>query len=148
MGGNVTQCTACANDGPSKYSNADESFACESAPPGKKPTADHTDIETCPAGEFSSSGESCSPCNTGYISNNTEGAPFCSPCTAGKKANVHKTACLDCPPGTYSDIAQTECKACDFGEFAEGYGNDSCESCEKVRMGKERSIYAHSTRLF
>jgi len=65
---------------------------------------------------------------------------------AGKKANVHNTACFDCPPGRYSDIAQTECKACDFGVFAEGYGNDSCESCEKILPGSTTKYKSTKSR--
>ena len=180
MGGNVTSCTACTKDG--MYSDENLASVCSTASAGRKPSADHTSIETCPEntfsigasnnctscpdgghslpgssacekcstgtyynkpantcescplGKFTATGESdinnCKTCDPGFISNNPDGAGFCSPCPAGSYANPSQTACLPCSPGFLSGIAATHCDACEIGKFAPGSNNTGCLFCD------------------
>ena len=96
------------------------SFGCDKCSTGKYYEEEANTCKSCPLGKFTPTGENnidnCRDCEPGFISNNFDGAGFCSPCQAGSFANPSQTECLLCAPGFISGIASTECAACEKGE--------------------------------
>ena len=91
------------------------------------------DCLACPSGKFSATGgtsiDGCQDCDAGFISNDVDGAGFCTPCSAGNFSNPTQTACLLCPSGKISGIASTECTDCESGKYSNVRGSEVCTIC-------------------
>jgi hypothetical protein len=125
----ATSCSACSGEG--EYSAEKGHSACSTAKAGSKPSSDRKGEEQCLAGTYSTGGANeCMDCDPGFISNDPDGAGFCSPCPAGYFTNPSQTACLPCSPGSISGIAATHCDACEVGKFASGSNNTGCLFCD------------------
>ena len=135
IGANNT-CTPCADGGHSLPGSS----SCKKCSTGKYYNGEANMCEGCPLGKFTATGESaidnCKVCKDGFVSNDVEGAGFCSPCEAGFYTNIAKTKCLPCPAGSISGIAATTCDLCEIGKFASGTNNTGCLFCDDKNVLK------------
>ncbi|GMH92364.1 hypothetical protein TrVE_jg2610 [Triparma verrucosa] len=123
--GGKSDCLQCE---PGKFSS-EGAVGCSQCEPGEVPSG--KSCVKCEVGKFATFGsDACFPCDNGFVSNNNEGAGFCSPCPAGFFANPAKTTCVPCLPGTFSGIAAKKCIACEKGKFNIGLQNTGCNFCD------------------
>ena len=130
IGGSVTECESCNEDG--KYSNTNLASVCKTASAGHKPSVDHTSIETCPKNTFSiGASNDCTPCLDGGHSR--PGSSACEKCSTGKYFHETDNSCESCPLGKFTATGEsdiTNCKDCDPGFISnDPEGSGFCSPC-------------------
>jgi hypothetical protein len=131
MGGSTTECTDCNTDG--QYSDRDLASACKTASAGSKPTADRTNIETCPKNTFSiGANDKCTQCIDGGHS--LPGSSSCEKCSTGKYYDEEANTCESCPLGKFTATGENDinnCKDCDAGFISnDPDGAGFCSPCK------------------
>ncbi|GMI02681.1 hypothetical protein TrVE_jg6925 [Triparma verrucosa] len=103
------------------YGDEVGAFGCKSAPPGYRPSDDHTGVVLCAAGKFSGGGLAyCQDCAEGTFSG--QGALTCSAksiCPPGHKVVVQSTV-----------VSDTVCGLCEAGTASMGGSASSCVKCD------------------
>ena len=103
------------------YGDEVGAFGCKSAPPGYRPSDDHTGVVLCAAGKFSGGGLAyCQDCAEGTFSG--QGALTCSAksiCPPGHKIVVQSTV-----------VSDTVCGLCEAGTASMGGSASSCVKCD------------------
>eukprot|EP00435_Cladocopium_sp_Y103_P014915 s647_g3.t1 len=132
---------ACQDCIPGRFSLENSSQCEECEPGGWSGFVRQTRCEQCAAGTASSqrgatTKEWCLLCGRGNFS--LSGAASCSPCPAGRAANlVGASACEKCAAGRYTSTeGATECEACPSGRSASSTGSSSEEACEICPPGR------------
>ena len=136
------QCTQCPNGTkPNEDGGADRCEVCEDGwagqlgicrpcPPGRQPSADHTECESCPAGAVSTSGIACSLCAAGRAPNPRDTS--CDLCPSGRWSPGGVARCPDCWPLSESIPTRDWC-ACSPGAYTfVNTSDNNVTSCEDV----------------
>lgn len=100
-------CEACADAGPGKVANTDQTV-CIACSPGKEPLADRSGCMDCAGAAVSTYGIECVQCPILAVANAER--TICQACPAGKGPNGDNTDCDACGSGQYSTVGM--CQDC------------------------------------